>query len=329
MQKQRAGMNRTLELSNEDRERLRSKIIKNVSNNFRELPIGTLQGNCAEVVDYLPKGLVDLLILDPPYNLSKDFSGFKFTKRDVNDYSIWLDEIIVRLKPLLKSSASIYICGDWLSSVSIFTVASAHFTVRNRITWEREKGRGAKSNWKNSSEDIWFCTMSDKYTFNVDEVKLRRKVLAPYRNEDGTPKDWEETKDGTFRDTHPSNIWTDITIPFWSMPENTDHPTQKSEKLVAKLMLASTNQEDFVLDPFLGSGTSSVVAKKLRRRYLGIELNEEYCLLAEKRLEQAEDCQDIQGFADGVFWERNTLASQPERSRASRNVSRQDSLIPI
>ena len=68
---------------------------------------------------------------------------------------------------------------------------------------------------------------------------------------------------GNFRDTHPSNLWTDISVPFWSMPENTDHPTQKAEKLIAKLVLASTNPGDFVFDPFLGSGTSSVVAKKL------------------------------------------------------------------
>ena len=182
--------------------------------------------------------------------------------------------------------------------------------MQNRITWEREKGRGSKSNWKNSSEDIWFCTMSEDYTFNVDNVKLRRKVLAPYRNGDGTPKDWEVTREGNFRDTHPSNIWTDITIPFWSMPENTDHPTQKSEKLIAKLVLASTNSGDFVLDPFLGSGTTSVVSKKLGRKYLGIELDEEYSLLAEKRLEIAESEPEIQGFSDGVFWERNTLAVQ-------------------
>lgn len=152
--------------------------------------------------------------------------------------------------------------------------------------------------------------MSENYTFNVEDVKLRRKVLAPYRNGDGTPKDWTTTKVGNFRDTHPSNIWTDITIPFWSMPENTDHPTQKSEKLIAKLLLASTNSGDFVLDPFLGSGTTLVVAKKLGRKCLGIELDEEYSLLAAKRLEIAVTEPEVQGFSDGVFWERNTTFSQ-------------------
>jgi site-specific DNA-methyltransferase (adenine-specific) len=272
----------------------------------------------------LPHGFADLLVLDPPYNLTKDFHGVKFAQRAVDQYTSWLDNLLARLKPLLKPTASIYVCGDWLSSISIYEAAAKHFIVRNRITWEREKGRGAKRNWKNSSEDIWFCTMSDEYLFNVEAVKLRRRVIAPYRNADGSPKDWKSTENGDFRDTHPSNIWTDISVPFWSMPENTDHPTQKSEKFIAKIVLASSGPNAFILDPFLGSGTTSVVAKKLGRRYLGIDMNEEYCLLAERRLELAESDTRIQGLADGVFWERNTLGIQP--GERSENANSQISL---
>jgi site-specific DNA-methyltransferase (adenine-specific) len=309
--KQRAPMNRTLTLDDQDRVRLAARIHRGLPSTPLSIPpVGTIQGDCLQIAKLLPQGFVDLLVLDPPYNLNKSFNGRKFVKRTVDEYADWLDEVVRALKPLLKETASIYICGDWLSSASIFTVASSHFIVQNRITWEREKGRGAKSNWKNSSEDIWFCTMSENYTFNVDNVKLRRKVIAPYKNRDGTPKDWKSTKEGNFRDTHPSNLWTDITIPFWSMSENTDHPTQKSEKSIAKLVLASSNPGDFILDPFLGSGTTSVVAKKLGRKYLGIELDDEYGLIAEKRLEVAELEPLIQGFSDGVFWERNTLAIQ-------------------
>jgi site-specific DNA-methyltransferase (adenine-specific) len=105
-------------------------------------------------------------------------------------------------------------------------------------------------------------------------------------------------------------LWTDITVPFWSMPENTDHPTQKPEKLIAKIVLASSDPGGVVLDPFLGSGTTSVVAKKLGRRYVGIELEERYCCLAEKRLALAQLDSSIQGYHDGVFWERNSLAVQ-------------------
>jgi len=313
--KKKASRNRTIELSESDRERLWPRVVTDSKNINHSIPHQlTICGDYSRIVPELPVGFVDLLILDPPYNLTKSFNGRKFNRRSVEDYSSYLEEIITNLKPLLKDTASIYICGDWHTSASIFEVASRHFTVRNRITWEREKGRGAKTNWKNSSEDIWFCTVSDDYTFNVEEVKLRRKVLAPYTDENGNPKDWQATGSGNFRDTHPSNIWTDITIPFWSMPENTDHPTQKCEKLIARLILASSNPGDMVFDPFLGSGTTSVVAKKLGRQYLGVDIDEEYCLFAERRLELADENKGVQGYSDGVFWERNTLKDQTKKN---------------
>ena len=259
---------------------------------------------------FLPVSFVDLLILDPPYNLTKDFNGNVFRAQDAEAYSFWFDELLSLTIPLLRHTASVYVCSDWQSSALIYPILNRHLRVRNRITWEREKGRGAKANWKNNTEDIWFCTVGEEYTFNVDAVKLKRRVLAPYRREDGKPKDWNETSTGKYRLTHPSNLWSDITIPFWSMPENTDHPTQKPEKLFAKLVLASSNPQDFVFDPFLGSGTTAVVAKKLQRHYCGIELNREYCCWSLKRLEKADTDPSIQGYRDGVFWERNSLKDQ-------------------
>jgi site-specific DNA-methyltransferase (adenine-specific) len=189
----------------------------------------------------------------------------------------------------------------------IENVLQDHFCIQNRITWQREKGRGANHNWKNSMEDIWFATMSSNdYTFNLEDVKIRRSVdNAPYRDKDGNPKDWVATESGNFRDTCPSNFWNDITVPFWSMPENTDHPTQKPEKLLAKLILASSNKGDIVFDPFVGSGTTVVVAKKLGRHFVGIEQESEYCALAQKRLKMADLDNKIQGYCNGVFWERN------------------------
>jgi site-specific DNA-methyltransferase (adenine-specific) len=201
-----------------------------------------------------------------------------------------------------------------MSSTAIHRIAAKYFKVRNRITWEREKGRGQSAGWKNCSEDIWFCTLSDSYVFNVDRVKLNRRVIAPYTHSSGEPKDWEREEGGDFRLTYPSNIWTDITVPYWSMRENTEHPTQKPEKLLAKIILASSNEGDLVFDPFLGSGTTSVVAKKLGRRYVGIEIDEKYCCLAQKRLDMAEHDARIQGYENGVFWERNSLTCAKRNS---------------
>ena len=232
-----------------------------------------------------------------------------------DNYESYIDSWITALIPTLKDNASIYVCCDWKSSGAIERVLKKHFYVQNRITWQREKGRGAKANWKNGMEDIWFATVSKtNYTFNVDDVKIRRKVIAPYK-QDGKPKDWEETAEGKFRDTCPSNFWDVISIPYWSMPENTAYPTQKPEKLLAKLILASTNKGDVILDPFLGSGSTSVTAKKLGRHYIGIEQNPQYCVWAEKRLEMAELDMSIQGYTDGVFWERNTSSLQNAKKK--------------
>ena len=274
----------------------------------------TILGNTFEVMRLLPTNMVNLAIVDPPYNLTKEFHGTVFSKKSFAEYEEYTRSWLKQIHPLIKDNGAIYVCCDWETSLIIGRVLGEFFHVRSRITWQREKGRGAAANWKNGMEDIWFATKSDRYTFNLDAVKIRKKVIAPYRS-DGKPKDWDETENGNYRNTCPSNFWDDITIPFWSMPENTAHPTQKSEKLFTKIILASSNPGDVVFDPFLGSGTSSVVAKKLGRRYIGIEANAQYCVWAEKRLEMAESDSSIQGYVNGVFWDRNSQADQKNTSR--------------
>ena len=266
-----------------------------------------------EIAAYLPNRFIDLLILDPPYNLTKNYNGNDFRRLDKDSYTSWFQRAVDLLIPMMKPSATVYVCSDWKTSTLVLPVLEERFFVRNRITWEREKGRGAKRNWKNNTEDIWYCTNSEDYYFDVDAVKLKRKVLAPYRVK-GEPKDWQEENDGNYRLTHPSNIWTDLTVPFWSMPENTPHPAQKPEKLFAKLVLASSKENDFVFDPFLGSGTSAVVAEKLGRKWCGIDINSEYLCWARKRICAARNDPGIQGYSAGVFWERNSFAQQRKAS---------------
>ncbi len=304
----RAPRNRTLTLSESESRQYAARLLRP-----EERPLGpgeienrTICGDLFRVLPLLPDRFCDLILADPPYNLAKDFGGTTFRRRPAGEYERWLESWLPEMRRLLRSNGSIYVCGDWRCSAAIQRVLETAFTVRNRITWEREKGRGAKSNWKNASEDIWFATVSEDYTFNLEAVMLKRKVIAPYTDSRGQAKDWNETEAGRFRLTHPSNLWSDISVPFWSMPENTEHPTQKPEKLLAKIILAGSNPGDMVFDPFLGAGTSEVVAKKLDRRYCGVELNERYCTLAEKRLELAATDRTIQGYADSVFWERNT-----------------------
>ncbi|MGP1439475.1 MAG: DNA-methyltransferase [Treponema sp.] len=309
--KERAINNRTLVLKSNEIEELKTKLItKETIQKNENLINKTLNGDVLTMLEYIPDSFADLIIIDPPYNLTKNFNGMKFNACSEDTYDEYLETWFPSICKKLKDTGSLYMCGDWRSTSSIQRTIEKYLTIINRITWQREKGRGAKCNWKNGMEDIWFAVKNpNDYYFNVNAVMIKRKVLAPYKI-DGKPKDWKEEEKGNFRLTYPSNFWDDISIPFWSMPENTDHPTQKSEKLYAKLILASSKEGDVVFDPFLGSGTASVVAKKLNRRYCGIELNEEYCMLAEKRLQMADIDKEIQGYSDGVFWERNTINLQ-------------------
>ena len=295
--------NKTIDFPIDKADKYLSKCVK-VSAAAKLEPNVIAIGDAFDALKKIKDRSVDLLIVDPPYNLSKDFHGKTFKKMDGEKYAEYTRAWISAVLPKLKETASVYVCCDWISSLEIGKLIAENFILRNRITWEREKGRGAKSNWKNSMEDIFFATVSDKYTFNLEAVKQRRKVLAPYR-ENGLPKDWEETASGNFRLTCPSNFWDDISVPYWSMKENTAHPTQKPEKLLAKMILASSNAGDVILDIFAGSGSTGVTAEKLGRKYIMIEQNPLYCAWAQYRMEQAKTDKSIQGYYDGVFFERN------------------------
>ncbi|MBQ3364180.1 MAG: site-specific DNA-methyltransferase [Muribaculaceae bacterium] len=312
----KAERNRTLTIADDERIALKQDIttLDQISSGF-SFDNTTIQADLFDVLPLMPDAFADLIIIDPPYNLAKDFNGTKFKSMSNDDYENYLRSWFGRVCDKLKPDGSLYLCGDWKSTAAMQRVIEeSGLTILNRITWQREKGRGAKTNWKNGMEDIWFAVKNPKnYYFNVEAVMMKRKVIAPYRV-DGVAKDWMETEEGNFRITYPSNFWDDISIPFWSMPENTDHPTQKPEKLIAKLILASSEPGDLVFDPFLGSGTTSVVAKKLGRIYCGVELNEEYCLFATKRLQTADHDTSIQGYKDQVFWERNTLQEQSKKT---------------
>lgn len=307
MIKSRGYRNKTIEVGPKDEIALAKKSVK-LSSQYKHNPLidKIVWQDTFYALRYIPDNFADLIIADPPYNLTKNFAGRTFRQMQSSDYCKWLDKWLSKIARVLKPNGSLYICADWKSSIMIPQVACKYFILQNRISWEREKGRAAENNWKNCLEDIWFFTKSDDYTFNLDKVKICRQVIAPYRDNKGVPKDWQELDGKKVRYTAPSNIWTDITIPFWSMAENTEHPTQKPEKLIAKLILASSNEGDLIFDPFVGSGTTAVVAKKLGRHFLGIERERKYVALTMKRLELAEVDHSIQGYENGIFKSRNS-----------------------
>lgn len=309
MKKTKSPRNQTLTLSDDETKLYEERLISlKEPMSLNGIIDKTICQDINKALPNMPESVADVLVIDPPYNLRVKYGDLQTHVMKDDDYLDYIMSWLPGTLRLLKPDGSIYVCCDWRSSTAIYqALLKCGVTIRTRITWQREKGRGAKDNWKNAMEDIWYGVKDPKhFYFDVDAVKQKRRVIAPYKTEDGEPKDWEETDEGKFRLTHPSNFWDDISIPYWSMPENTDHPTQKPEKLIAKLLLASCPEGGLVIDPFAGSGTTQVVAKKLARHYIGIELNKTYACWAEKRLAQAEDNKRIQGFQNGVFWERNT-----------------------
>ncbi len=244
-------------------------------------------GDCIEGLKRIPDSSVDFIFADPPYYGQYKWFGDNSTAwGSLGEYLDWCGLWLKECKRVLTRQGSLYLCCVWEYSAHMIPLLEKYFHVLNRITWKRDKGRGARRNWKNNMEDIYFCVKNRaEYIFNLDDVKIEKKVLAPYTDESGRPKDWWESPAGKVRRTCPSNIWTDLAVPFWSMRENTPHPTQKPEALVERCMLASSNRGSICLDPFMGSGTTAVVAERLKRRYIGFETYENYVRLALKRLD--------------------------------------------
>ena len=285
----KAPKNRTIFLTSEDRKRYDK--LPTIPENIATMPIEEATNkifhmDCLSGMTRLPENSIDLIFADPPYfGRDKDF-GDGTVKLSLDDYLTWSESWIGIVARLLKKSGSMYVCCDWRFSGKIQEILAKHLMVKNRVTWLREKGRGGLRNWKEDMEDIWFCVANENYKFNVDDVKIRKPIVAPYRDASRKPKDWIEADGENYRYTHPPNIWLDAVVPFWSMYENTPHPTQKPEKLVERIILASSDPNDLILDPFIGSGTTAVVAKRLGRNFIGFEVNGDYIRLGLKRLDK-------------------------------------------
>lgn len=302
MAKEKAPMNRTITIDDSEINELKLK----VQYHYR-MPNEIICGDFNEINNSLPENSVDLILLDPPYNITKKYDQEVFKAMSDDDYYDYIKDIIFKCLIKLKPTGTMYVCGDWKTSY-IQRKALEYFEnlgecdVVNRITWSRDKGRGSEKNWKNNIEDIWMVVKDkNSYYFDVNAVKMRKTVLAPYKDKDGNNKDWHDDGDGAYRMTSPSNVWFDITVPFWSMTENTEHPTQKSEKLYAKLILASSKEGDLVYEPFAGVCTGSVTANKLGRNFIAVEKSQKYACLGYKRLMMAEVNPHIQGYEDGIF----------------------------
>lgn len=258
-----------------------------------------IEDNCFNSSKYIKPNSVNMFFCDPPYNI---LSGQEWDQQWKNDeeFYLWTKNWMKLMYEQLKENGSAYICISWQHSFKFhLLLKELNFNVLNRITWKRDKGRGSLTNWKSMHEDIFFVTKSKDYLFNIDKVKIKKKVIAPYKDENGKNKDWWIDSEGNkVRLTYPGNLWEDFSVPFWSSNEVKSyakskksslnnlqkHPTQKPKDLVKRCILASTNENDLVVDYFLGSGTTLIAAKELNRNCIGFEIDKNYCEIIKERL---------------------------------------------
>jgi len=253
--------------------------------------LNTIQNaDCFDVLPQIPKESVDLVVTDPPYNIGyKEWDKFwnlnsfkRFTK-------FWVEECFRVLKPT-GTLWSFMGYGNILSFVPILEeYGNVH--LENWVVWARQKGRGSSKHLKSQREDIFHVTKSDKFTWN--NLKVLREVVCPYVK-DGKPRGWFLDENGKrVRWTGLGNVWV-YTAPFWGSKDDKQmHPAQKPLLLIERLILLSSNEGDVVLDPFSGSGTTAVVCKKLNRKFICVEKDEEYYSSSIERLNKSVDDRQV------------------------------------
>jgi DNA modification methylase len=226
-------------------------------------------GDAIKILKKIPSDSVDLICTDPPYNLGKDY-GNNIDLKEWREYAEFTNDWLVESKRVLKNNGSIYVF------MGVRFVAKLHvmmeeigFCFNGWITWHYTQGVGRKRGFSPRHEDILYFTKSEDFTFNIDAVRIPQKFYRERNNMQGA---------------NPGDVWSFSHI-HYSNPERTTHPTQKPEALVKRIILASSNENETVLDMFLGSGTTCVVAKKLNRNWIGIELNPDFVRIANERLD--------------------------------------------
>ena len=249
-------------------------------------------GDCIKIMEKeIPENSIDLVYADPPYNLSgkvlslkNNNTGGPFYKMnedwdtwDYNEYLIFSETWIRKVWNILINNGSLYIsCTYHNIAEIILTAKRTGFRLNNIITWYKTNAMPniTKRTFTHSTEFICWFIKGNKWKFNYGVIKN----FNPHKTKDGKPKQLRDFIDF-------------IEMPIVQGKERIKgengraiHPTQKPEKLIELILLASSDENDLVLDPFFGTGTTGVVASRLKRNWIGIEINEEYCNIAHNRI---------------------------------------------
>lgn len=228
-------------------------------------------GDATTEMSTLPESSVDLIVADPPYNLGKDY-GNNRDLRAWHEYEDFTKGWLGQAKRILKTSGSLYVFMGvrFISTLFRMMEEDLNLTFNGWITWHYTQGMGRKRGFSPRHEDILYFTKSEEFTFNLDSVRVPQKYYRERNNMTGA---------------NPGDVWQFSHVHYCSA-EREQHPTQKPEALMERIILASSNEGDVILDPFVGSGTTCRVADIRKRRWVGIDLNPEYVAMCERRLQQ-------------------------------------------
>lgn len=239
-------------------------------------------GDALEVLSQIPDESVDLIFVDPPYNIGKDFAGRKDKWKTDEDYLNWCYQWIDLCIKKLKSTGAFYVMTSTQFMPYFDLFIRKKMTILSRIVWAYDSsGVQAKKYFGSLYEPILFCVKDkDNYTFNADDIMVEAKTgskrkLIDYRKNPPQPYKNEKV---------PGNVW-DFCRVRYRMEEYENHPTQKPISLLERIIKASSNEGDLVLDPFCGTFTTGFVAKEYNRDFIGIEIQEDYYKIGLRRLE--------------------------------------------
>lgn len=267
-------------------------------------------GDSLNVLKEMKDNTVDLIFADPPYGLGKDFGNSSDYFDSINDYFEWCNEWIDECMRILKKDGTMYFMSSTQYMPVLDRYVDDRYFVINRIVWTYDSsGVQSKKKFGSLYEPILMITHSEntKYKFNYKDILIEAKTgskrkLMDYRKT--PPQPYSTTK-------VPGNVW-DFSRVRYRMEEYENHPTQKPEALLERVILASSNEKDIVLDPFSGSYTTSAVANKLGRKAIGIDINPEYYKIGLRRTEIANAYKGVE--------------LKKDKSRKTNNKSKSDHL---
>lgn len=239
-------------------------------------------GNCLDVLrEQIPDNHVDLIFADPPYNIGKFFGEFHDKWPSDEAYAEWCYSWLEVCLQKLKDTGSLYVMTSTQAMPYLDLWLRKQCTVLSRIVWHYDSsGVQARRYYGSMYEPVLFCVKNPKeYTFNADDIEVEARTgavrkLIDYRK--STPTPYKTTK-------IPGNTWYFPRVRY-RMPEYEEHPSQKPEALLERIIKASSNESDVVLDPFAGTFTTCAVAQKLGRKTIGIEMEREYFKIGARRL---------------------------------------------